>query len=75
MHLPHSMEEMYSILERLAESSAGSAEARLPIYRAIDLKGKSTGDDDSSKSRAFENWRGAILPVLIKGRSHKELIV
>lgn len=70
------MEEMDSLLVRLAESSAGSEEARLQLYRAIDNKGKSDDNEDSSnKSRAFENRRGAILSVLVKGRSHKDSVV
>lgn len=64
------MDEMDSLLVRLAKSSDESKEARLIIYRDILDKGVSTDDtDSSSKARAFENRRGPILPILVNGRS------
>lgn len=60
---------MDPLLVRLAESSAGDEDARRKLYRDIIDKGSSPDDNISN---AFENRRGVILRVLVKGTSHMD---
>lgn len=53
-------------------SAAGGDTARLELYQAILDMGRA-GDEEAgtSTSRAFERQKGAILPVLVKGKDLK----
>lgn len=69
---------MDALLVDLANSSAVVSELeRLELYQAITAKALRLSDhnrdsDSSSISTAFENRKGVLLPVLLKGRSHKD---
>lgn len=56
-------------------STAGGDTARLELYQAIIDEGR-TGEEDEehSASRAFEHQKGAILPVLVKGKYKDKLV-
>lgn len=62
------------LLKKLAShwpgSAAGGDAARLELYQSIIDMGRAGDEEEvNSTSRAFEHQKGAILPVLVKGKS------